>query len=367
MKLINDFKKTLETLGFTLAKHQPLHAKRQETNQLQISCISKKKIDAILENTGIVINPRKKEHREKYFSGVKPIKFLRMLVEEDSNFELGTFNMLADNFLEQFTKGLVLTVWRNMDVEIPKVYSLVPNELNDNGKRTFITGSGSCMQGKNKEYFEIYKDTKGLEIVTLEDSAGNLYGRALLWSAPDTELKYLDRIYIADSLSGSDKIRATYQAQIYRSVCKMLKVDKINCYSLSHFSNLLTETEKDAQSKPPNPFNPRLKDGADAMDYDYFPYADTFQGLSGDRWATDSEGEDVGLTNTDGTNANDNTYCCDSCGDRVHEDDIYYAEQDDEYLCENCCTYSDYEDNYINNDYLVEHRHTGDLFHQDNI
>ena len=55
--MIKKYKQTLKNLGFTLATDGSLYPKRQEGNPLQISTITQKKINGLLENTGLVIDP----------------------------------------------------------------------------------------------------------------------------------------------------------------------------------------------------------------------------------------------------------------------------------------------------------------------
>ena len=371
MKLINDYKKTLKTLGFTLAKEQPKYYKRQETNPLQISTITDKKIHGVLENTGVVVSSRKKEHREKYFNGLKPHKFLKSLVVEDGHFNSRTFEMIVEKFIEDFTKGISLNVEMHKATEIPSLYSMQPNQLNDNGKRTYVTNCDTCMQGKPKSYFEVYANTKGLRLVTLEDKDGNMYGRALLWTAliDDKKKYYLDRIYISGTLSATDSIRSVYQAQLYKGVLKALALDNVSCYSISNFNinGLLTTKEAEAQAQPLNDFNPMLIDDAEALDFEHYPYADTFQGLDGQTYFTDYNNCEVALSTTEGENGNNERTECQECGLRMHEEDSCYSEHDDETFCHDCCTYSEYEEDYIHNDRIREHRNSGDLFHEDNV
>ena len=228
-------------------------------------------------------------------------------------------------------------------------------------KVSFISCSMSCMQGKPKEYFEVYEKTKGLRIAILEDNNGNMYGRALLWA--DGSKNYLDRIYIADSLSGSDEVRQKYQYQVWDEVCAQL--DKtINCYSYNHFRGLITLDGVGTQ--PPEDFTPKLIEGASALDFDYYPYADTFQGLDGQEWSTDTNGE-VALTNTDGENANGNTCHCDECGDRVIEDEVRYSEVDEQELCEDCSCWCEDREDYINANNAVENRFTGHTHHENDL
>jgi hypothetical protein len=389
MKLANDYKKILKTLGFNLAKQQPKHIKRQEGNPLQISSITEERKHKILENTGVIISPRNKEHRQKYFAGLKPYKFLLSLIDENLTSDKNIlFEGIAKSFVAEFTKSIDLICNIYQAEQIPEIYGIVPNQLNDNGKRSYITTGVSCMQGKVKRFFDVYKDTQDLQLITLEDKDGNLYGRALLWSDRhnhnpvstitykddtnevekiDTKIEkkfYLDRIYIADALCGTDKIKAVYQAKVFNFVCEVLGVDSVPCYSSKHLANIKS-VNVDKGSRVPTDFYPLIR--GEALDYDFYPYCDTFQGLDGATWYEDGDECEVKLTETDGQNANATGCNCEDCGDRVHEDEIYFAEQDEQYLCENCCTFSEYEDQYINNNYIREHRSTGDIMHEDNL
>ena len=170
------------------------------------------------------------------------------------------------------------------------------------------------MQGRPRNWFNVYKNTKELKLCTLEDANGNLYGRALLWYADGVH--YLDRIYTADVFNGSSSIQSIYQYKLYEKVLFYLNAKKINCYSLDVISKHLTDVQKDAQSNPPSPFAPVLVEGFDAVDCNAFPYADTFRGIDGNYWHKDTDNCEVGLENTDGTNSNEDKCSCDSCGEK---------------------------------------------------
>ena len=378
-KTINDYKNIIKTLGFEPSKDQQisLHYQRQATNQMQISYITQKKIDQILEHTGVKISPTKKDHRQKYFTATKPAKFFDTLVHSSKS-EQYLVEALRTKFVQDFQSSVKLEVKLYDADTIPTFYNMRKDQVNDNGKMSFLSSRMSCMQGKPKSYFEVYAKTKGQRIAILEDNEGNMYGRALLWtdthkqSAQDKEgnnyfydvqRHYLDRIYIADSLSGSDEVRAKYQHQVWDEVCTQLN-KTIHCYSSAHFSSLITQSGVGTQ--PPEDFNPQLIEGVSALDFDYYPYADTFQGLDGIAWSTDSDGE-VGLTDTSGENANGERCVCDECGDRMHEEESAYSEADEETLCEDCRVWCDDRDEYINHSNAVENTYSGEFHHENDL
>ena len=377
-QLINNYKKTLETLGFSLEKkNPPLHYKRQKGNPLNISTIDNRKIVGILENTGIVIDPKNEEHRSKYFQGVKPLKFIESLLAKGVSYNESLFRVIADSFAKDVVQGVPLKYNIYQADEIPNIYNMATDSVNDNGKRMFVGRGVSCMQDRPKYWFDVYKYTKGLRIATLEDEDGNIYARALLWADKhngNPKVKntfYLDRIYIANSLSYNDGVKAVYQAQLYTALCNDILQPYVNCYSISHFRHLLDTSKEtrlgDSLSAPSDNFAPVLIEGKEALEFDYFPYADTFQGIDGNEYTRDYDGCDIALNQTDGSNGNDSTCTCDNCGNRIEEDETLYSENDGLTYCDECAVYSDYEDDAILIDEAVEHRHTGQIMRRDNL
>jgi len=368
-KIINDYKNIIKTLGFDPSKDQQisLHYQRQATNQMQISYITQKKIDQILEHTGVKISPTKKDHRQKYFTATKPAKFFDTLVHSSKS-EQYLVEALRTKFVQQFQSSVKLSVKLYDADTIPTFYNMRKDQVNDNGKMSFLSSRMSCMQGKPKAYFEVYAKTKGQRIAILEDTDGNMYGRALLWAEGLADGSvggnhYLDRIYIADSLSGSDEVRAKYQHQMWNEVCTQLN-KTIHCYSSAHFGSLIKQSGVGTQ--PPENFIPKLVEGATALDFEQYPYSDTFQGLDGQEWSMETDGE-VYLCNTDGENANGENCSCDSCGDRMHEEDSAWSEADEETLCEECRVWCDDRDEYINQNNAIENTYSGEFHHENDL
>ena len=377
-QLINNYKKTLETLGFSLEKkNPPLYYARQKGNPLNISTIDNRKIVGILENTGIVIDHKNDEHRSKYFQGVKPLKFIESLLAKNISYNESLFRVIADSFAKDIIKGVPLKYNIYQADEIPTIYNMNTDQVNDNGRRMFVGRGVSCMQERPKNWFDVYKYTKGLRIATLEDDDGNIYARALLWADKhngNPKVKntfYLDRIYIANSLCCNDDTKAVYQAQLYTALCEDILEPFINCYSISHFRHLLDTSKNtrlaDSLSAPSDNFASVLIEGKEALGFDYFPYADTFQGIDDNEYQRDYDDCDIALNQTDGSNGNDKGCTCDECSDRIEEGDELYCEDNGYTYCQECAIYSDYEDDAILRDEAVEHSSTGDIMRRDNI
>lgn len=363
--LVKEYQKKLQIMGFKLTEKEReyKHIKRQADNPLQISAITEEKKRKILENTGIVINENKQQHREKYFSGLKPIKFFRGLVQEIVNdSSTAIYNHLETQFFNDFIKSVALYSAVIEAQDIPEIYAMKYGQLNDNGKRVFI-GSSSCMQGKPKSWFEVYEDTINLRMICLVDKDKNIYARALLWQDVEQDIFYLDRIYTAEVFNSSDSIKAVYQAQVYKHAKRLTGAKQLNCYSLSHFKHELTTEEKgEAITTPPTAMIIQLENCYD--NYSYFPYADTFQGIEGNEWQIDGENADVLLNQTSGENGNDIMCTCDNCGARHEEEESYYSEVDDMTLCEECAIYCEDREEYICESEAVYNSHSGHYHHR---
>ena len=108
-KLIKDYAKIFENLGFKLNpdfKKDFLHIKRMKTNGTKISFIKADKIKGLQENIkGFKLKPNDTEQREKYFTAVKPSKFLDSIIVKNNNNSLQ--NSLFSNIAEQFNKDFI--------------------------------------------------------------------------------------------------------------------------------------------------------------------------------------------------------------------------------------------------------------------
>jgi hypothetical protein len=398
--LIKKYTQALDTLGFDLYteanydKHL-IHVERDRTNPLQISAITLEKIDNLKTRVGVKIDPKNDDHRRKYFDCYKASKFFTKL-GDNSRIKCRTqtelFKSLTAKFNTEFKHSINLTVKLIDNENIPNFYSMEAGCLNNNGLRTFVTNGDTCMQDKPSSYFQVYRRTKGLRLAILADDSGNMYARALLWSngsflnhfaeltkaeqknVTETEKEYyLDRVYIGGALYSDDDERATIQAMMYHELIELInKTDKTNIeylhtYSASAINKVTTMHEK-VNTIPDKNLIPRLEQGYTALEFDKFPYADTFKGLDGILWNTNEKGCDVALTETDGENGNDKRQCCDGCGTRYNADEEGgYSDADDMYLCDDCGTYCEERSEVIWSDEAVYNHYTGDYHHRQDL
>ena len=105
-KLIKNYSSICTNLGFKLNPNFQkdfLHIKRMKTNSTKISFIKKDKIEGLEKNVpDFKLKPNDTEQREKYFTAVKPSKFLSSMILQDDE-----KTSLFCNISEQFNKDFI--------------------------------------------------------------------------------------------------------------------------------------------------------------------------------------------------------------------------------------------------------------------
>ena len=402
-KLLKDYAKIFENLGFKLNpdfKKEYLHIKRMKTNGTKISFIKADKIKGLEENIkGFKVKPNDQEQREKYFTAVKPVRFLDGLLLCHSKPTL--YREIADQFNKDFISTLKnkLVLYKGKD--IGEQY----NKFSD---------FSGCMGGCNKEYFDVYRDTENLQLATLKDEADTLLIRALLWNDKEQNTYWLDNSYEQRAINGDEEVRQEYQKKLIVQVLKHLqtlnkdfKKDvfsepiffKFGCSFAYKLNDEVTEQiEKDfnitiynkvqrkkqtqrsdkveikeeetQRSKETLTLSPKIKD-FNVDDYEHFPYSDTFQsiGKTYGKWhRDDNQGDDsfVCCRSTDGEDENHSGTNCECCDDRVtNEDYIRWSEIEGEMLCDECCTYIEERDDCCRGDNAIYNNYSG-MYHYSN-
>lgn len=175
-------------------------------------------------------------------------------------------------------------------------------------------GASSCMTGRDSKYVEIYAlNPDKVSLVVYDKMA-----RALLWTCDDN-IKVLDRIYPNDGVHiNIIQEWAKSQGIVYRMG-----------NSCPHGEVELSDNQEHCVTVKYN---------------EYFPYMDTF------RYADINENDQTAIlynsrkSRKRGNTLLDNTnggplaggFICESCGDRVSEDDMRCPEYGDGIYCENC-------------------------------
>lgn len=213
------------------------------------------------------------------------------------------------------------------------------------------TLGNSCMRYENaQDYFDVYVD-KAKMLITKK--AGRLTGRAIVWEI-DENTTILDRVYTCfDYLYNCFIDYAKENKWIIREDNSLLHTGDEQ-YWLVPEDNYTTSRHLSFKIKLDK-------------DYEFFPYVDSFRYYNQTENYLTTELSECALDSTDGD------YCrcsvqCDHCGrtffgydDDDLPDELHWSDWSDEYLCDDCCFWSDRLEQYIPNS--VEHVfvHTGSI------
>ena len=187
------------------------------------------------------------------------------------------------------------------NIEIPNVYCKIERAPGDGSL------NNSCMNG-DRDYLDIYKKCKALQILTLIGKDELLYGRALVWTLNHHgfgDITFMDRIYVTEDYMYDMFLTHASDNGWWRKV--MYK----------------TYSDKQAWVSPSGEKQTVMATIYTDTDCDEYPYIDTF-----------SYGNDGTLTNT-GVSCQYTYNETDGCreGDRNdHDDDDTYDEVNDTYI-----------------------------------
>jgi len=397
-KLLKDYQLIFANLGFKINKDfkkDYLHIKRMATNGTKISYIKADKIKGLKENIkGFKLKPNDPEQRNKYFTAVKPSKFLDSMIIAPTN-RTTLFNSLSEQFTKDFISNLKSKLVLFSGSDICEQYNI----------NSSIVG---CMSGSSENWFRVYARTEGLQLATIQDTEGSILMRSLLWHDKETNNYWLDNSYEQSAINGDNEIRQDYQKKLIAEVLKHL-MDKqretyktletpqfgFGCAFADRLDNtqvkeiqekfnveifrdvkrkVITETLTDLEGKETERETERSKEcillkpiikDFDADDFESFPYSDTFQsiGRNSGRWFIDSNSGDdsfICCRSTEGQDENDSGSMCDCCEERTHEDEIHYSEVEQEYLCDECGVWIEERDDTARIGNTTYNNHTGE-------
>ena len=197
----------------------------------------------------------------------------------------------------------------------------------------------SCMRhSEAQDFFDIYVDHAKMLITTKD---GKLTGRAIVWEI-DENTTILDRIYVCYD----------YLEQCFTDYAKQ------NKWIIRENNSLLHTGEEQMWLTPDDDYS-----DAKSIDfsiklnkrYSYYPYVDSFRYLSEDHLLLTTQLSPVALDSTDGGYSGE-SLVCDNCGRTFYNcdeddlpDELHWSEWAECYLCDDCCYWSEYLDDYIPN------------------
>jgi len=367
---------------------------------LKISYIKKSKIVGLIENAGITITHPTTEQRNKYYSACTLRKFANHYFNTDgiSAEQLQEFNEIV-NQATAAANLLLPKTFHILDAKhIPQIYN--HKHSNEHNNEPFSIGkienlhikeksdiNSSCMQGKAKQYFEIYNDLNTDEStlkIAILTQGNEIVARSLIWINKATEdidrrkkmqpnEIFIDRIY-----TKTQDHRSETQTQLFNEVHKYFNVNTKSTYENIRFANCFNwydikskvEAEQNTTKDIFCSSRPIFDVEVNSDSYNYYPYADTFQHfntynnmLSNDE---SSDSDVLKLNNVDGE-ASENTRCCHECGSETNADDMAYIDSADCQVCEDCAVYcDDRHENILTSD-AIYNNCTSEYHHRDDL
>ena len=357
------------------------HIGQAISDPLKVSYISQGKINGIAENTGVIIGNRPTdEQRNKYFTATSIEKLLKKLFVINTSDESKKMYDVVNNIDDYLKQNLEYNFFADDDVS--GFYSNEPENYN-----------GSCMAGKPESYFKLYdyineypKNNVDVQIVGFK-SKNTILARGLLWcktynknticentgeilKTTTTKQYFLDRIYIHNKLQNSSF--AKLQFELYQTIRKYYKVDLLKAFNKSqiesHILNKYDNTEKFIfKCKFSRPSFAVNIEGYE-NEINHYPYMDTFKYIDESEFLSNDDADaDKILDLTDGSFTEAERCTCEECGADVDDDNRCYSELDNQELCDDCATYIDERDEYVNaanavyNDYTNCYHYREDL------
>ena len=256
--------------------------------------------------------------------------------------ELG--ESVDDKMVEAFVTYFKLESYKECGENGDLIYEEVKGEdirwsyLVDN----YYSNSGdlgnSCMRYRNcQSYFNIYTENPDKISLAVLKKDGKIAARSLLWDLKETtESIYHDRIYFSN-----EETKLTLEA-------KLISLGYKNAYSGDPTLTL------------------RLKN----VDFDYYPYMDSFRylNLNGSISTNSSMSFDYCLDSAEGGPCR-NSGECDCCGDQVDQDDLHEITMGrgrGNMYCNDCSTYLE-DGETVNSDDAVYCEYVSGYYHQDDV
>jgi len=327
----------IEKLGFKRKQYNtatPIKLGFSQSDFCKVSYITEKKQNELIEYKQKENKIFTLEQRKKFFYHTTIEKLVNKFFSD----------AVADNYkcqeiIEQLKKDLFDA--RKLDLkifegnDIATIYSSGENAI----------ASMSCMQGKPREYFEIFSDLPVKLYTILEN--GTLYARCLVWEVKLSHWTkpkiYIDRIY---TYAHNEPLSNHIYKRMILDIMRLNKIDKsekIHAYNIRHTYS------DDLKGYSYCPFNEVYLKSMSLGDFKQYPYMDTFQygSEAEDCISTDKEDSSSHLFDcTGGTYSEVEQICCACCGAEMQEDEQNYCEDVNETRCDECACYSDVDGCY---------------------
>ena len=382
----NTIQKAIDYLGIYATKSEKFadfkFIGKSIDNPLQVSYISQKKIDSLLEYTETKILGTK-EQRQKHFTSTTIFKLLQNMFINEAD----RTTTIASDIDKQLRKDFCKDADLFTEDDVKGFYS----QENTN---YIYNANGSCMNKKPISYFEIYDNFINTKAQVVGLKVGkSVVARAILWTKTLIHKKevdqydkdnnkttfqvethrekqyFLDRIYISKEFQNSNQ--EELQNKLYNKIKRALKLRRLDCYSLTHIKRIHTTDKLNYfnSARYPN-FSIQIKQET-FQELENYPYMDTF------RWGkettnnicfdNDEDNTDYILEDTSGNYTEGGSCFCECCDTNIHEDDSIYSEIEEETLCEDCAVYIEERQEYCRTDNATYNNYSGNYHYQNDL
>ena len=323
----------------------------------------------VTDQPGSFTDMEHKVHRMLQQMRVSPYypHYIRITADEDMNI-IASYKQEDKQFKTSAGKLLRQLPWlfKRSDADIEKLCNVLKSILFQDIEFSIVEGedirkwyhesryyykagslSNSCMRYSScQDYLDMYCKTD-VKMLIATNPEKKLCGRALLWPRSMWNKNYFEHSdYIMDRIYGVESTIIQFKKYAEKNMITYKKHQ-----NFSDNQTFMTPTEKTSNAKYIEE-NKRMQMNWDQCGFDYWPYADTFNILKDDQNGVKNHGSGETLTETDGhaSDSERHTECYD-CGCSVDSEEINYV--NDNPMCNECCVYSEYHDEYYRNDDTV--------------
>ena len=382
MKKENTIQKAINYLTIYLDKNDNFnefkYISKCINNPLQTAYIKQDKINSLLEHTDTKIKGTKQQ-RQKYFTSTSISKLLNKMFKAEKSKEVERLNSVSDDIHSQLRKEYLQNTEFFICDDVSGFYS-------EENKNFIYNKNGSCMSGKSKKFFEIYDNFINTKVQIVGLKVGkSVVARGLFWSKEITkdiiceesgkvigatkEKKYfLDRVYVSNEFQNSNF--ESLQLKLFSYIKRAYKLDNLNSFNKHKVNRFLSDCYGDKAKIKSISADPDFSIQINENTFhglESYPYMDSFrwgENLSNNIKFEAKENDcNFILDSTDGEFTDGQDNMCDCCGHRFHEDDVYYSEAEEEYLCNDCGVYIQERGESVRQENAIYNNYSGDYLY----
>ena len=362
--------------ALTLEKSQDFeqfkHIEISESNPLMIKYIKQDKIKSLKEYQNIdFVNSKKQKN---YLDETSIIKLLNKMFKAKSVEESQTINEVGEKI------NNLLRIDSVKDLQLFFYDDLVTFYNQENCELKTLQ-NGSCMEGKPKEYFEIYNNFIKTKVQIVGLRKGNsVIARAILWTKnqDDKKLYFLDRIYVASQYDNC--LKEKLQSQLWAKVKRALRLKTLDCFSSHHIERYY---EKKGILVKNNSFQPKefsfknyarfeiqiTQDTFDSLqNYPYIDYFRYFKETTNNYKSCPEDESCIQLDQTDGDYSDtENREFCEYSQEYYDKDDCCWSDIDNCYYYQDNCRYIEERGDFVSIDDAIYNDYSGEYHYKDDL